>query len=87
MKRKVDAVRTLKQARNYILQVGVCGIFSDAKVGMPNLWDAVDLPGRQPGVKGWGEKVNAIWRWKNELPAMYPEEIFYGKLPSGHAAL
>ena len=87
MKRKVDAVRTLKQARNYILQVGVCGIFSDAKVGMPNLRDAVDLPDRQPGVRGWGQKVLAIWRWKNELPAIYPEEIFYGKLPSGHAAL
>jgi hypothetical protein len=87
MKRKVDAIRTLKQARNYILQVGVCGIFSDAGAGMPNLWDVVDLPDRKPGARGWGEKVIAIWRWKNELPAIYPEEIFYGKLPSGHAAL
>jgi hypothetical protein len=87
MKRKVDAIRTLKQARSYVLQVGVCGIFSDAGVGMANLWDAVDLPDRRPGVKGWGQKVIAIWSWKNELPAIYPEEIFYGKLPSGHAVL
>jgi hypothetical protein len=87
MKSKVDVVRTLKQARTYVLKVGICGIFSDAGVGMPNLWDAVDLPDRQPGEKGWGKKVIAIWRWKNELPAIYPEEIFYGKIPTGHAVL
>jgi hypothetical protein len=87
MKRKVAAVRTLNQARAYILRVGICGIFSDAGVGMPNLWDVVDLPDRQPREKGWGQKVVAIWRWKNELPAIYPEEIFYGKIPAGRAAL
>jgi hypothetical protein len=47
----------------------------------------VDLPDRQPGEKGWGQKVVAIWRWKNELPAIYPEVIFYGKIPAGRAAL
>jgi hypothetical protein len=87
MKRKDGVVCTLKQARIYVLQVGICGIFSDARVGMPNLWDVVDLPDRQPGQKGWGQKMLAIWRWKNELPAIYPEEIFYGKIPTGHAAL
>jgi hypothetical protein len=87
MKRKVAVVRNLKQARTYILQVGICGIFSDAGVGMPNLWEVVDLPERQAGEKGWGQKVVAIWRWKNELPATYPEEIFYGKIPGGRAVL
>jgi hypothetical protein len=87
MRRQAALVRTLKQARAYILEVGICGIFSDAGVGMPNLWEVVDLPDRQPGEKGWGQKVIAIWRWKNELPAVYPEEIFYGKIPAGRAAL
>jgi hypothetical protein len=87
MKRRVADVRTLKQARAYILKVGICGIFSDAGIGMPNLWEVVDLPDRQPGETGWGQKVVAIWRWKNELPAIYPEEIFYGKIPAGCAAL
>jgi hypothetical protein len=87
MKRKIAIVRTLKQARAYILQVGMCGIFSDGGIGIPNLWEVVDLPDRQPGEKGWGQKVVAIWRWKNELPAIYPEEIFYGKMPAGRAAL
>jgi hypothetical protein len=54
---------------------------------MPNLWDVADLPDRQPGEKGWGQKVIAIWRWKNELPATYPEEIFYGKILVGRAVL
>lgn len=87
MKRRVSTVRTLKQARAYVLQVRICGIFSDAGVGIPNLWEVVDLPHRQPGEKGWGQKVVAIWRWKNELPAVYPEEIFYGKIPTGPAVL
>ena len=87
MKREVAVVRTLKQARAYILQVGICGIFSDGGVGMPNLWEVVDLPDRQLGEMGWGQKVVAIWRWKNELPAIYPEEIFYGKIPGGRAVL
>jgi hypothetical protein len=83
MKRKVAVVRTLKQARAYILQFG---IFSDAGVGMPNSRDVVDLPYRQPGEKGWGSK-DSIWRWKNELPAIYTGEIFYGKIPAGRAVL
>jgi hypothetical protein len=87
MKHKRGGVRILKQARAYILRVGICGIFSDGGVGMPNLWDVVDLPDRQPGESGWGQKVMTIWRWKNELPAVYPDEIFYGKIPTGHAAL
>ncbi len=54
---------------------------------MPCLWDVVDLPGRKPGEKGWGEKITAIWNWKNELPATYPKMIFYGKIKSGPAVL
>ena len=54
---------------------------------MPCLWNEVDLPTRRPGERGWGEKVSAIWRWKNELPARYPQEIFYGKTKSGLAIL
>ena len=65
----------------------MCGIFSDANGTMPCLWNVVDLPTRKPGERGWGEKVNAIWRWKNELPARYPHEIFYGKTKSGLAVL
>lgn len=87
MPRKAPAVRTLGQARAFVLRAGICGIFSDDRGRMPSLWNVVDLPGRQPGEKGWGRKVVAIWTWKNELPAIYPGEIFYGKLPGGLAVL
>lgn len=87
MPRKSKGVRTLEQARRFVLEVGMCGIFSDAGGRMPCLWDVVDLPHRKPGEKGWGQKVIAIWRWKNELPALFPDEIFYGKIPGGLAVL
>jgi hypothetical protein len=81
------SIRTLSQAKAFVLRVGICGIFSDAKGTMPCLWNVVDLPERRPGETGWGEKVTAIWRWKNELPAKYPNEIFYGKIKSALAVL
>ena len=81
------SIRTLSQAKTFVLRVGICGIFSDGKGTMPCLWNVVDLPERRPGEPGWGQKVIAIWRWKNELPAKYPNEIFYGKIKSGLAVL
>jgi hypothetical protein len=81
------SVRTLAQAKAFVLRAGRCGIFSDAKGTMPCLWSIVDLPERRPGEAGWGEKVTSIWRWKNELPAKYPREIFYGKIEGGLAVL
>ena len=47
----------------------------------------MDLPEKQPGEKGWGPKISAVWRWKNQLPAHYPREIFYGKMKGGAAVL
>lgn len=81
------SIRTLEQARKFVREVGICGIFSDGKGGLVSLWDVVDLPEKQPGQKGWGERVSAIWRWKNELPATHPDEVFYGKIPGGLAVL
>jgi len=80
-------VKTLEQAREFVLAVKTCLIFGSDKSTLPSLWDVVDLPERQPDEKGWGEKVTAIWAWKNELPAQFPDEIFYGKLPGGLAML
>jgi hypothetical protein len=80
-------LKTLAQAHAFVLEVGRCGIFADAKKPGPNLWDAVDMPGKQPGERGWGKKVGAVWGWKNQLPADFPEEIFYGKDEEGRAVL
>ncbi len=81
------AIRTIHHARAFVLKAGLCGIFSNDDGRMPCLWDVCDLPGRQPGQGGWGEKVTAIWTWKDELPARHPGEIFYGKIPGGLAVL
>jgi len=80
-------VKTLEQARAFVIEESICTIFSGQSEVMKSLWDVVDLPEKQPGEKGWGEKVSAVWTWKNELPATYPEEIFYGKIKGGAAVL
>jgi hypothetical protein len=66
------SIRTLEQAYVFVLQVRICGIFSDANTGLVSLWDVTDLPGRKKGEKGWGQKVLAIWSWKNELLPFIP---------------
>jgi len=87
-RRSVKArIKTLGQAYAFVLKVKTCLIFGSKKSDLPSLWDAVDLPERVPGKKGWGQKVEAIWAWKNELPARFPDDIFYGKLPGGLAVL
>tara|TARA_R110002096_G_scaffold42893_30_gene115420 strand:+ start:672 stop:1220 length:549 start_codon:yes stop_codon:yes gene_type:complete len=80
-------VKTLEQAYDFVMEVKTCLIFGSKTSDLPSLWDVVDLPERQPGKKGWGEKIEAIWFWKNALPAQFPNEIFYGKLPGGLAML
>ncbi len=80
-------IRTLAQARTYVCKVGISLVFPDDKLGLSNLWDMIDLPEKKPGEKGWGQKVGAIWSWKNQLPADYPDEIFYGKGAKGKSVL
>ena len=79
-------IHTLEDAYAFVRDVKICTIFAQ-NTAHASLWANVDLPDRQPGEKGWGEKVNAVWRWKNELPAIYPDEIFYGKIRGGYAVL
>lgn len=86
-RRSQPGITTFEQAHAYVLKVKTCLIFGSKKSDLPSLWDAVTLPERQPGEKGWGQKVMAVWGWKNELPAVFPDEIYYGKLPGGLAML
>ncbi len=80
-------VRTLEQAYRFIRRVKVCTIFPSKKAEHTSLWENVDLPERQAGESGWGQKMNAVWTWKNRLPAEYPDEIYYGKIKGGLAVL
>lgn len=80
-------IKTLEEARHFVKEAKVCTIFPSAKVDLPSLWEHVDIPDKQPGEKGWGEKMGAVWTWKNQLPAEYPNDIFYGKIKGGFAVL
>ncbi len=80
-------VKTLEEALEFVLKVKTCLIFGSKTSDLPCLWDVVDLPHRSGGTTKWGAKLEAIWAWKNELPAQFPDEIFYGKLPGGLAVL
>ncbi len=80
-------IKTFEEARLLVQELQVCTIYDSAKTKLPSLWEHVDLPEKQPGEKGWGEKVSAVWDWKNRLPAEFPDEIFYGKVKGGFAVL
>ncbi|MEO0407552.1 MAG: hypothetical protein AAF289_09400 [Cyanobacteria bacterium P01_A01_bin.135] len=80
-------IKTFEAARLLVQELKICTIYASAKTKLPSLWEYVDLPEKQPGEKGWGEKVSAVWDWKNRLPAEFPDEIFYGKVKGGFAVL
>lgn len=80
-------IKTFDEAYAFVMEVKLCTIFGSKGSPHPSLWDNVDLPGKEAVEKGWGEKVSAIWAWKNELPARFPDEIFYGKIKGGDAVL
>jgi hypothetical protein len=80
-------VKTIEEAAALVKELTVCTIFESAKTDLPSLWEHVGLPDKQPGEKGWGRKMGAVWSWKNRLPAEYPEDIFYGKVKGGFAVL
>ncbi|MTI87930.1 MAG: hypothetical protein FH748_08180 [Balneolaceae bacterium] len=80
-------IKTLEEAYRFVKKVKICTIFPTEKVEFTSLWENVDLPKKQTGEKGWGKRMSAVWTWKNQLPAEYPTEIFYGKIKSGLAVL
>ncbi|NNE36388.1 MAG: hypothetical protein HKN13_14220 [Rhodothermales bacterium] len=80
-------IRTIEQAYEFIKEVKVCTIFATKKGEYPSLWENVNLPEKQPGEKGWGQKMEAVWTWKTRLPAEYPDDIYYGKIKGSLAVL
>lgn len=81
------SVQTIEQARRFVRKVKICTVFPSDKVEHTSLWEHVGLPDKQPGEKGWGKKMEAVWTWKTRLPAEYPDEIYYGKIQGGFAVL
>ena len=80
-------IKEFEEARSLIEELKICTIFDSSKTELPSLWEHVDLPDKKKGEPGWGQKIEAVWSWKNRLPAEFPEEIFYGKVKGGFAVL
>lgn len=80
-------IKTIEDAREFIKDVKICTVFPSDKVAHTSLYEHVDLPEKQPGESGWGARVEAVWPWKNQLPADYPHDIYYGKIKGGFAVL
>ncbi len=87
MKKKPAKFDTLEGALEFVQEVKTCTLFSNRVEGLPAFWDYVDLPESGGGRTKWGARLEAIWAWKNELPATYPDEVFYGKISGGLAVL
>jgi len=80
-------VKSLKDACAFVKSVKICTVFPSDKTELTSLYEHVDLPEKQPGESGWGQRVEAVWPWKNQLPAKYPDDIYYGKIKGGFAVL
>lgn len=78
-------IKTIEDARAFVETVKICTIFPSDKTELTSLYENVNLPEKQPGESGWGQRVEAVWPWKNQLPADYPNDIYYGKIKGGFA--
>jgi FPG/IleRS zinc finger protein len=73
-----DTVRTIKEARDFVLKVGICGVLHDPTGKLPTLWDALAFSGT--GADYWGEKMARVWAMREQLAATSPGQIFSGKI-------
>jgi hypothetical protein len=80
-------IKTLEDAAAFVKEVKICTLFPSDKTAHTSLYENVDLPEKQPGESGWGQRVEAVWPWKNQLPTAYPDDIYYGKIKGGFAVL
>ncbi len=79
------SVHTLKEARAFVLRVGLCGVLHDPKGKLPTLWDALAFT--ETGRDAWGEKLIRVWELRQQLAATFPEQIFSGMIRGGRIVL
>lgn len=80
-------IKTIEEAFDFIQREGICTIFSESVPGVRSFYGAVDLPDGRGGRTKWGARMEAVWQWKIDLPTLYPDDVYYGKIKGGHAAL
>lgn len=80
-------IKTFEEAVAFVLDNKICTVFGSKNSPHPSLWDSTGLSEKKPKAGGWSPKVVAVWDWKTRIPQTYPDQIFYGKVPGGDAAL
>ena len=83
----IAMIKTFAEAYQFVLDQKVCTVFGSQCSPHPSLWDNTDLSEKKPKAGGWSPKVKAVWDWKTRIPQTYPDQVFYGKIPGGDAAL
>jgi hypothetical protein len=78
-------VRTLEEARDFVLKVGLAEVVHKPKGKLPTLWDALAFTANGPDA--WGEKLGHVWALRQQLAATYPNQIFTGKIRGGRIVL
>ena len=81
------SIKTFEQALQFVLSRKVCTVFGSQGSPYPSLWDNTALSEKKPEGGGWSPKVVAVWDWKTRIPQTYPDQVFYGKIQGGDAAL
>lgn len=80
-------IKTFEDAYRFVIEQKVCTVFGSRNSPYPSLWDNTQLSEKKPVSGGWSPKVLAVWDWKTRLPQTFPDDIFYGKVQGGDAAL
>lgn len=80
-------IKTFDDAYRFVLDQKVCTVFGSKGSPYPSLWDNTALSEEKPKAGGWSPKVMAVWDWKTRIPQTYPDQVFYGKVSGGDAAL
>ena len=80
-------IKTFDDAYRFVLKEKICTVFGSKGSPHPSLWDNTNLSEDKPKAGGWSPRVKAVWDWKTRIPQTYPDEVFYGKIPGGDAAL
>jgi hypothetical protein len=78
---------TFEDAFQFVLENKIVTVFGSKGSPHPSLWDNTNLSEQKPKTGGWSPKVKAVWDWKTRIPQTFPEQIFYGKILGGDAAL
>ncbi|GII52752.1 hypothetical protein Pth03_11410 [Planotetraspora thailandica] len=78
-------LRDIEEAKEFVEDVGFCLLFGGREARYPSLREASRDDSRPRLPSGWGDDLEAMWTWKDELPVR--GEAWLGKYLSGKQTL